>query len=592
MTSVLLQQKKLNSKEALWQASCKESNKEYFGLYALSSDLLEALGIIYKHKWDTKKLIGKTVTYKLSFYKNKKLVEEKTYSTIIKEQYTIETPILINKVEADSMVALHWVIPKSTATGLVMGNVYKLDKKGNAQKIETILGMKQGRSDTLHFNFQERVLPTLVHQYFIVPCNYAGFEAKPSDTITLVSYNFTQIPQSVNLLAKDTTNGIYLSFTPPPANPLIVGIIVERSRNDKAGYIPLDTIAATDRSYYDTKLLPNVTYYYQLRTLGIRPGDVLPSTWANVQHVSKLKDDVYPPGAVKATATKAGIEITWEPLMQVQNAGFRVYRNNGVSNNMEQVGLLITENKFVDTTAIDNRKQYTYHVTSLSYANIESEPSKKVFASPIHKSILPNAPVGLMAATENGRVILTWNDEQENNPYIKGYIIYRKAIKSTEAIKEKAYTSKELLQNGFLQLNKEYVKSNTYIDVQNVQTTQYLYYVTSVDIKNIESTTLISLKVDVATKLLMPPGNFAARNTSKGIILTWDKSKQENITGYIIYKRESASAKLSMLSKLDVNAEIYTDKAVLKSKTYFYTIAALSGTTTGNTSLEKGVFNN
>jgi fibronectin type 3 domain-containing protein len=592
MTAGLIEEKKLNNKESLWQNICKESTKDYFGLYSIGSNVLEALGILYKHKWDTKKYVGKNVSYKLSFYKNKKIVIEKTYSTVIKEYFTIEKPLLINKKEGDSIIALHWAIPKTTVAGLIMGNVYKIDKKGNAQKMETILSMKQGKSDTLHFSYQERVLPSLAHQYYIVPSNYAGFEAKPSDSITLISYNFSQTAQSVNLQAKDTVDGIYLSFTPPAASALIVGIIVERSRNDKAGYVPIDTIAATDRYYYDTKLLPNVTYYYQLRTLGIRPTDVLPSTWANAQHVSKAKDDVYPPGAVKAMATKAGIEITWEPLMQVQNAGFRVYRNNGTSNNMEQVGLLITDNKFIDTTAIDNRKQYSYYVTSLSYGNIESEPSKKVFAAPIHKTILPNAPAGLSAAAENDRVLLSWNDERANNPYITGYIVYRKAIKNNEIQKDKVYTSKELLQNGFIRLNANIEKSTTYADVQNVQTMQYQYYVTAIDAKNIESTTLNGIQVNVAPVTLMPPGNFAARSVSKGVVLSWDKSKQENITGYIIYKRESTAAKSTMLIKLDKNAETHTDKVVQKNKTYFYSVAAISNTTNGDASLEKGVFNN
>jgi fibronectin type 3 domain-containing protein len=589
MTSVLLQQKNLNSTEALWQAACKESNKEYFGLYALSSELLEALGIIYKHKWDIKKFVGKTISYKLSFYKNKKLVDEKTYSTIVKEYFEVEKPILIDKLEADSMVSLHWAIPKSTVAGLILGNVYKIDKKGNAQKIETILSMKQGKSGTLHFKFQERVLPNLAHQYYIVPSNYAGFESNAKDSATLISYNFGHIPQSVNLKAKDTTDGIYLSFTPPPTNPLIVGIIVERSRNDKEGYIPIDTIAATDNNYFDTKLLPNITYYYQLRTLGVRPSDVMPSAWANAQHVSKAKDDIYPPAGIKAAATNNGVEISWEPLLQIQNAGFRVYRNNGVSDKMEQVGLLITDNKFVDTTATDNRKQYTYHVTSLSYANIESEPSKKVFAAPTHKTILPNAPNGLRAAAENGRVILTWGDEQANNPYIKGYALYRKALKSGEAIKEKTYTAKELLQNGFVRLNAEIEKSNTYIDVQNVQTMPYQYYVTSVDVKNTESTAQNGIQVTVAPVALMPPGNFTARSISKGVVLSWDKSKQENITGYIIYKRESNTTKPTQLTKLDKNIETFTDKAAQKNKTYFYSVAAINGSTSGEPSLEKGV---
>jgi fibronectin type 3 domain-containing protein len=75
-------------------------------------------------------------------------------------------------------------------------------------------------------------------------------------------------------------------------------------------------------------------------------------------------------------------------------------------------------------------------------------------------------------------------------------------------------------------------------------------------------------------------------------VLSWDKSKQENITGYIIYKRESTAAKSTMLIKLDKNAETHTDKVVQKNKTYFYSVAAISNTTNGDASLEKGVFNN
>jgi fibronectin type 3 domain-containing protein len=592
MTNELIKQNKEISKETLWQAACKTSTKEYFGIYALSSELLEAIGIIYKHKWDTKKNFGKTVSYKLSYYKSNRLVNEKTFSTVIKELFEVEKPIVIKKIEGDSTIGLHWAIPKSTTTGLIMGNIYKVDKKGNAEKIETMLSMKEQGNDTLHFNFQETVLPLQTHTYFLTPCNYAGFESTPSEPITLISTNFSNLPRAINLQANDTTNGIYLTFTPPPASPLIVGIVVERSRNKIDGFIPIDTIAATDNNYFDTKLLPNITYYYQLRTLGLRPSDVMPSAWANAQHVSKAKDDVNPPAGIKAAASNNGIEISWEPLLQIQNAGFRVYRNNGVSDKMEQIGLLITDNKFVDTTATDNRKQYTYYVTSLSYTNMESEPSKKVYAAPTHKTILPNAPTGLRAAAENGRVILTWGDEQANNPYIKGYTLYRKALKSGEVIKEKTYTAKELLQNGFVRLNTEIEKSNTYIDVQNVQTMPYQYYVTTIDVKNTESTAQNGIHVTVAPVALMPPGNFTARSISKGVVLSWDKSKQENITGYIIYKRESNIAKPTQLSKLDKNIETFTDKVAQKNKTYFYSIAAINGSANGEPSIETGVVHN
>ncbi len=591
LSKQIVSAKKMNSITMLWQDVEKNATADYFNIYALNDAVPEALGKLYKHKFDTKDYIGKTVFYKVALFKNGNLVSERKENIKIETKFNTTAPILYNKVETDSMVSLHWKATNKGMNNLMFANVYKMQKNSPVLVGKTS-GIARKNSDTISLFYTETVLPNNYHSYFIVPTNYAGFEGEPSETANLVSFDFNSIPQCINLKAVDTPSGIYLSFTPPPASPLIAGIIIEKSRNDKQGYIGIDTVEATATNYLDINVVSNVTYYYQLRTIGIRPSEVLPSTWAEAIHIKGSATDIAPPLNIAAVGKKEGTLITWEPQIQMNNAGFRVYRNNGFGTNMEQIGLLITDKQYLDTATLDNRRKYTYHVTALSFNNIESSPSKKVTVSPNSNIIAPVAPNGIVANSSYGRVLLQWNDEKQNNGYIVGYNLYRKKLNANEKESDKEWTTTDLSKQGFEKINTALIKTNSFEDTKQLTADAYLYYVSSVDTRNIESKVSNGITTKMPKQKLMPPVNFTARYTSKGVVLTWDKNQQDGISGYTIYKRDANAKKATAAGQANGSTFTYTDKTNNKGKTIYYSIASKNGATESEQCLEKGVYCN
>jgi fibronectin type 3 domain-containing protein len=586
-------QRKLNTASETWSFIQNNAIIKNYGLYAFSKNFMQALGVLYVHNFDTKKYTGKTVSYKLEYYKSGKLIDQKESSIVLQDKLTLAKPQLIAKNEKDSLIQVKWLFKKTGDEPVVYGNVYKSDAKGNMQLVSKLLALiPNNGKDSIIFNFSERVTPGQLFSYSLIPANYADFEGTASDTVSLFSINFEKINQVTNLKAKDTVGGIYLSFTPPPSSPVITGIIVERSRYDKTGYAAIDTIPPAATNYLDQKLLPNVSYYYHLRTISIRQLPLPSTAWAGATHLNKKEPDPLPPVSVKTIPTPKGVVIKWQPQPQADIGGFRVYRANNPKDNLTAISLIVQENEFLDTTALDNRRQYTYAVSSINYSEAESALSEFAFASPVNNIILPSIPVGLNAAAENGRVILNWKNMQTGDAFIKGYKIYRKELSATEKLIDKIWEPKELLKNGYRLVQNNIIDAATYTDEFSNAVEKYAYYITAVDDKNTEGNAAGGITVTIPKPNLMPPGNFSVRKVSTGIAVSWDKSRQANITGYVIYRREAENSKSTVLVKIEKSNEEYIDKGVLKNKTYYYSVAATAGNNYGVPSLEKGVFNN
>ncbi len=585
--------KKIKSNTGVWDYIQNNGAIKNLGLYAFSENFMQALGALYIHNFDTKKYIGKPVHYKLEYFKNNTQIKQTESNITITEKLITNKPILVSKSENDSLVQAKWLVKKISNEPVVYGNLYKSGANGNMQMVSKILALIPNTStDSILFNFSERVTPSQLFSYCLVPANYANLEGTPSDTVSLFSINFEKINQVSQLKATDTSGGIYLSFIPPPASPIITGIIVQRSRYDKTGYANIDTIPPTATNYLDTKLLPNVSYYYQLRTISIRHLPLLPAAWAGAAHLNKNEILPLPPSNISATPAIKGVLIKWQPVPQLDNGGYRIYRANSARDSLTAISLITQENEFLDTTALDNRRQYTYAITSINYSQVESAFSENAFAYPINNIVIPISPTGLSASAENSRVILSWKNMQTTDAYIKGYKIYKKELSNNEKLTDKIWKTTDLLKAGFKLLNNNIIDAPTYADQQGFTGERCAYYVTSVDDKEVESNAVNGLTVTIPKLNIMPPGNFSVRKISTGIAISWDKSQQAGITSYIIYRREADNPKSTVLIKLDKAVEVYIDKTAVNDKTYYYAVASGGNNFLSIPSLEKGILNN
>jgi fibronectin type 3 domain-containing protein len=586
---MLRQNRSLNSDEAVLDFVKNNAAVKNFGIAVFDKGFMQAIGVLYIHNYPTNKSKEESLQYMLAYYKANNKVKEEKYTLGLVNQLTTTKPVLVQKLESDSLVSTTWYLKKNNNVSVSFANVYVADKKGNFNLVGTTTANVVPKSDSILFKYQYFTTPGFAHQMYVAPCNYAGLEGIPSDMETLLSVNFETLPKPFSLRATDTINGIALRFTPPAANPLLAGIIIERSRTDKTAYVPIDTIATTENFYVDDEVLPNVTYYYQLRLLTIRQSATLPSAWGSAKHTSKKYNMPFAPISIKAVSHKEGIRLSWEPTTQLSVEGFKVYRNSYGSQTLREVSLIVRDTFFIDSTAKDAHLQYKYAVTTVNHDGEESKLSDAAFAYSGGSKEKLLMPVGLQAAAEPGRILLRWNDMRTLNKFIAGYKLYRKEASANEKMKEKEYTVAEVVALGFKPMQSKMIDVNSFADAFNITADHYLYFVSSMDERGNESAVAFPLLVNIPAIKLMPPPNFTARKTTKGVVLTWDKNEQAGVKNYAIYRRESTMAKPVLVAQVSSSTFTYIDKISKPSSTVYYSVATVGVGGESAKSLEKGV---
>lgn len=209
--------------------------------------------------------------------------------------------------------------------------------------------------------------------------------------------------------ARVTRSAVELSWTPPERNaagaplPALSAYHVYRAdvaqgaeaeaENDPAKArlkSPLELLGVTpSASYRDTQFQFSHTYVYSVRSVAQFESEPVESADSKLLVVSPR--DVFPPAppqdlvavAVPATAqAPARIELSWSINADPNTAGYYIYRSEAEGGGGRQRlnnDLLLTP-VFHDMSTVPGRS-YTYTVTAVSRAGIESEPSAAVSAA-------------------------------------------------------------------------------------------------------------------------------------------------------------------------------------------------------------------
>ncbi len=169
-------------------------------------------------------------------------------------------------------------------------------------------------------------------------------------------------------------------------------------RRDGAGpgFVLIGSTGTTDMlgeggvaTYHDPVLTPSVTYTYRVTAFSIANGDSDPSNEALLD-----TGDVIPPGVavvpplaltavLTGEAESPGADLTWTDVSDNETE-FRVFRRDGAGPNFVQVGSTATadtggaggEMTFHDPL-LDPSTTFTYRVTALTLAALESAPSNE-----------------------------------------------------------------------------------------------------------------------------------------------------------------------------------------------------------------------
>ena len=184
---------------------------------------------------------------------------------------------------------------------------------------------------------------------------------------------------------------------------------------------------------------------------------------------------------------------------------------------------------------------YTYQLTGIDFFGKESKRSQTYTVS-VKDITPPPAPMSLKHTTNNLEVTLTWKNQTALD--FKGLNVYR-SIKS---------------DGPFIKLNPALLPNNTETYKDNVaKSGPYYYYVSSVDTAGNEGK---SYPRFAEVHDIVPPAkpiDVTAKADTGKIILSWQKNKESDLAGYLIYRT---------INKNDVNNFVLLNANVLKENTY------------------------
>lgn len=571
----LQKQLKLKTEDELWAFIKKHPELSDYGLMALSIPFRLAMGAACVDE-EVKDRQGKTYEYAISVHGSNQNIS-RTATITIGSVPEFASPKSVQSKAGDSTVNIKWVSTANRNTPYLAFVYRQAGGRGAFSKIAARI-LVIHKKDSAYFLFSEKVNTNTAYRYFIRPADLLENEGKlNSDTVNLVTVDYNKLPVITGLRAADTLKGILLTWKTLPANALLTGIEIQRSRDSRGDYVAIDTIPASSGSYLDTKLLPHVAYYYRLCVL--HAGQAPKEKYYAKIGLAKQKSSHTPdaPYGLHATTTDQGVRITWKPVDDLDFYAYYVYRGTSLNSSMEIISPSIKDTLFIDTTHnLSRQVNYVYAIKAVSNAGNASDFSEKMAARMIGGKEKPLTPGGIRVVPDNNRLLVQWEDVQKNDPSVLGYILYKhekgnqppKYAADKPASEEAARLNLTPVVNGVITVPY-------YEDAVPVNNKRYEYFVSAIDKYGAES----GLSASAASPQyqagkITPPAAVSVRNVKDGVALQWNQSQP--VKSFTVYRRIITEKSFTQVAVIAGNKNTYLDKLPLRNSLYVYMVAATS----------------
>ena len=179
----------------------------------------------------------------------------------------------------------------------------------------------------------------------------------------------------------------------------------------------------------------------------------------------------------------------------------------------------------------------------------------------------PAKPTGLSATASHDRVVLTWDDPDDDT--ITGYVILRR-VRENDVGGE---FSELVPDTG--------TAATTYTDDTVAAGTTYTYRIKAINEHGVSERSLwFHIDTPAAPERPDKPTGLSATASHDQVVLTWDDPDDDTITGYVILRRVRENDVGGEFSELvpdtGTAATTYTDDTVAAGTTYTYRIKAIN----------------
>lgn len=570
----------LTSEEELWDYIQQNPNIAEYGFIALNKVFWKAFGTAFIDEQSKSFQAGQEVTYQVHHIMEDGSVADTLMqgTDYVGNQPNISKPRGVRAIEDDSLAGGRWISSLEGSEDAFFGRVYRqahpdgefkrLPNLALAQRIGTL------EDSVVVYNWSQTVEPDQAFRYFIEPIDVVGNPGPKSDTLMAISVDFNNLPLMGNAAAKDTTSGIHLSWDPVPNKPYISGIEIQRSRRADQGFVTLDTLNVATTEYLDTQLVPNQTYYYRFRIVSVRESDDLPSAVAS----AAFRNEDLPPSTpygLRAEQEEEGIRLTWNSVEEPDLFGYYVYRGTSRQDSMAVISRAIkdTTTFFDNSPELHGRTNYVYAVKAVNMSELVSDFSNRVAIRP-NRVVRPPSPVGIEGYAEQKRIRLFWKDQTSRDRSVDGYHVYRSTT-PMEITPDSAAATIQAEQTGFERITENLISSSAFDD-KNVESGETYYYaVSSVDVFGEESVLSNTARFTTARPDLRPPSRVNVRSITDGVEIHWNRSLQNGINRYRIYRRERGADTASLITDLPPEETRFTDQNVSPGIVYWYSVQVI-----------------
>ena len=590
ITKQLQHQLKLNTENALWQYIQSHPNLNDYNLMAFNVPFRVAMGTAYIDE-EVKDKKGETFIYSIqtSGTSNNNFISTITIGKIP----DFNAPQLSVSKATDSIITIRWKAKIKQDIPYFAFVYRQTGGRGDFIKLTKRL-LVNSKNDSAYFLFNEKVNANSAYKYFIRPADLLDNEGQfNSDTVSLVAANFHKLPVITQLKAIDSLNSILLTWKALPANPLITGIEIQRSRDSRGDYVIIDTISATTNSYRDTRLLPHVAYYYRLCVLHLgkeNKGDrfytAVSSTKQKINHIPDA------PYGITVKTTEKGVRIAWQPVNDLDLYAYYVYRGTSLQSKMEVISPSLTDTVFIDTTSnLSRQTDYVYAVKAVSNASKESPFSEKISAHLPFGKDKPLTPGGIKVTVRNNPFYIEWQDVKKNDPAVIGYILFKHKMEG----KPLQYSVEKPASSEATRLQLEPVVQGVitapyYEDTMPVNGGRYEYLVSAIDQFGAESGLSSAASTGNLSKpVIVAPAQVYVHSVKEGVVIQWEQADVSNVQIFNIYRRNVTEKLAKKIASVKSPTIQFTDKRVVHGNLYVYSITAVTAAGESAGSIEKSI---
>ena len=493
---------------------------------------------------------GRKVTYRAVIVNDMgRPIDTIAESTIRVEPHRLQQPDVTGVESVQGWIELEWNYPATPDDANDGATFFRVNLDQNGAERERILLRNAAQSSfTTRISAPEPGTEVVVT---VTPLDFIRQEGPASEPVRIMIVDDVPPPRVRGLAVRpDGDDRVILSWHVSP-DPAATGYFVYRSLQSNEGFerIHEQPVPVSEPFYTDRVPRLSQQYFYRITAIDAAGNESVPSDleWVFVE------DHMPPDAPVNLQAVfnevTGNVDLSWEdPQPDPDLMTYLLIRRSslpGASSAMAQVNMDdITETTYSDRGfANEGFLEGAFYEYGVAAADSAYNLSDTVFVQlQIPGLTPPEPPTGLTARSDGNRINLQWS--QTSSRSATHYHIYRHSETHGESF-----------------LAEVPVRRTTFRDHQVERGMEYSYAIAAIDSFGTEG-----VRSEPATGVVHynnpPPRVRNVRvigDDTQGALIRWEAIPQSRITGYLVYRSDTAVAGFQLISEEPVLESHFTD---------------------------------